>query len=71
MNKFGAELILKGCDLFTDSGLANPTFFRDSGEAPFFDDSDEYLHRIEFVHKPPYSSMECIPLLEQSSAQLF
>src|SRR5260370_6370686 len=42
--------MLKGWDLFTDSGLSNHPFFRDSGEAPFFDDSDEYLHRIEFVH---------------------
>src|SRR5882724_10366961 len=50
MNEFGAELIFKGRDLLTDSGLTNPTFFRDSGETPFFDNSDEYLHRIEFVH---------------------
>jgi MoxR-like ATPase len=33
-----------------DSGLTNPSFFRDGGEAPFFDYPDEYLHRTEFVH---------------------
>jgi hypothetical protein len=36
--------------LFTDSRLTNSTFFRDSGEAPFFNDPDEYLHGIESVH---------------------
>jgi hypothetical protein len=34
----------------TNSRLTNSTFFRDSGEAPLFDYSDEHLHRIEFVH---------------------
>jgi len=29
--------------------LTDPTFFRDSGEAPFLDHSNEHLHGIEFV----------------------
>ncbi len=50
MNEFGADLIFKGGDLFADSGLTNPAFLCDSGEAPFFNYSDEHLHCIEFVH---------------------
>jgi hypothetical protein len=30
--------------------LTNSTFLCDSGEAPFFNYSDEHLHGIEFVH---------------------
>ena len=50
MNKFGAELIFKGGDLFADGRLTNSTFLCDSGEAPFFNYSDEHLHCIQFVH---------------------
>ena len=50
MNQFGAELIFKGGDLFADGRLTNSTFLCDSGEAPFFNHSDEHLHCIEFVH---------------------
>jgi hypothetical protein len=50
VNQFGAELILKCRDLLADGGLANPTFFRDSGEAPLFNQPNERLHRIEFLH---------------------
>jgi hypothetical protein len=48
--QFGAEFILKCRDLLADGGLANPTFLRDSGEAPLFNQPNERLHRIEFIH---------------------
>ena len=51
MNKLGAELMFKGGDLFAHSRLTNSTLLCDSGEAPFFNYSDEHLHCIEFVHK--------------------
>ena len=50
VNKFRAELIFKSGDLLADGRLTNSTFLCDSGEAPFFNDSDEHLHCVEFVH---------------------
>ena len=50
VNEFSAEFILKGRDLFADGGLTNSTFLGDRGETPFFNDSDEHLHCIQFVH---------------------
>src|SRR5712675_2917791 len=50
VNKFGAELIFEVGDLFADRRLTNSTLLGDSGEAPFFNHSDEHLHCIEFVH---------------------
>src|SRR5260370_23431510 len=50
VNQFGDELIFKGGDLLADGRLTNSTFLCDSGEAPFFNYSDEHLHCIEFVH---------------------
>lgn len=48
VNQFGAEFQFKGGDLFADSGLADATFFRDSGEVPFLNDSDERLRIMVF-----------------------
>jgi len=50
LNEFGAELIFKGGNLFAHSRLTDSTFLCDSGEAPFFNYSNEHLHCIEFVH---------------------
>src|ERR1043166_3245394 len=50
MNQFGAELILKCRDLLANGGVANPTFLPASGEAPLFNQPNERLHRIEFIH---------------------
>ncbi len=50
MNQFGPELIFKRRDLFADGRLPNSTFLRHGGEAPFFNDPDEHLHCIKFVH---------------------
>jgi hypothetical protein len=50
VNKLGAELMFKGGDVFADGRLTHSTLPRGSGEALFFDHSDEYLHRIEPVH---------------------
>jgi hypothetical protein len=59
VNEFGAEIIFKRRDLFADGRLPNATFLGHSGETPFFNDPDEHLHCIKFVHSsPPYSSME-------------
>jgi hypothetical protein len=61
VNKFGAELVLKGGDLFADGRLTNfhvlsrqrrSSLFRLFGRIPA-------LHRI-CPHQPPYSSMEWI-----------
>src|SRR3984893_3114244 len=57
VNEFGAEFIFKGGDLFAHSRLTNSTFLCDSGEAPFFNYSDEHLHCIEFVHSILYSPL--------------
>ena len=50
MNEFGAELTLKGGDLLAHGRLTDSAFLCDSGEAPFFNDADEHMHRIESVH---------------------
>src|ERR1700693_2315043 len=49
-NQFCAEFIFKGGDLFADGRLTNSTFFRDSGETPFFNYTYEHLHSIQSVH---------------------
>ena len=43
VNKLGAEFIFKGAHLFADGSLTNSTFLCDSGEAPFFNYSDELV----------------------------
>src|SRR6266481_2540233 len=50
VNKFGAEFIFKGRDLFADCWLTNPSFLCDRGEAPLFNYSDKHLHCIKSVH---------------------
>src|SRR5260370_18385041 len=50
VNEFSTEFILKGRDLFADSWLTNSSFLGDRGEIPFFNDSDEHVHCIQFVH---------------------
>jgi hypothetical protein len=63
VNKLGAEIFFEGGDLFADRGLTNSTFSRDSGKVPFFDYSDEHLHRIQFVHDSlPPTQPKCIPV---------
>jgi hypothetical protein len=54
VDQFGAEFILEGRDLLADCRLTDSAFLCDSGEAPFFNDSDERLHCIEFVHTNPH-----------------
>jgi hypothetical protein len=66
VKEFGAELFFKGRDLFTDRGLTNPAFFRNSREAPLFDYSDEYLHRFEFAHIASLF-LEGLPLVRTQS----
>src|SRR5580658_826167 len=50
VDQLRAELLLKGGNMLADSRLADPTFFRDSGEAALLNDPDECLHRIQSVH---------------------
>src|SRR6476660_2730913 len=47
VNQLGAEIVLKGGDLFADGRLTNSTLLCDSGEAPFFNHPNENLHCIE------------------------
>jgi hypothetical protein len=50
VNQFCAEFVFKGGDLLADGRLTDSTFLCDSGEAPFFNHSDENLHCIESIH---------------------
>src|SRR5277367_5387225 len=49
MDEFRTKLSLKGRDLLADSRLADASLPGDGGKTSSFNDSNEHLHRVEFV----------------------